>query len=122
MSIITRPRMATRSISMPTSTPNAARADLGRVTLSDRRNSLRGPAQSRARLTIMDGPGAGATHNVLTREQPLVGVSFMLHAELTVGQQCELAFDGRPQKVQGEVVRCRPISGGRYEAAVQIRM
>ena len=121
MSTITRPRVAMRSISMPAATPQPVRKEAARVTLSDRRNSLRGPTQSKARLTVIDGPGAGATYDVLTREQPLVGISFMLHAALTVGQQCELAFDGRPQRMRGEVVRCRPISNGRYEAAVQIR-
>lgn len=99
--------------------------DAARSSLSDRRNTLRGPVQTKARLTLLDAAGeSGASHEVLTRDASLSGISFLLRENLTVGQACRLEFDanGHPaRKYLAEVVRSRPISGGRFEMAVQFR-
>ena len=113
-----RTRMVHKTVSL--SLPTSPAGDAARSSLSDRRNSLRGPATRRARLTVLLAAGAGAAHDVLTREQPSVGVSFMLHEGLTVGQRCEIQFETGPKRT-GEVVRSRPISNGRWEMAVQLQ-
>ncbi|MGC4032055.1 MAG: hypothetical protein QM754_10040 [Tepidisphaeraceae bacterium] len=96
--------------------PEAARA-----SLSDRRTTHRGPVQTRAKLTVLDGPQAGETHEILARDMPLSGLSFLLRESLSVGQQCRLEFaPGQPPAI-AEIVRSRPISGGRYEMALQLR-
>ena len=92
-----------------------------RASLSDRRTTHRGPVQTRVRLTVLDGPGAGTTHEILAREQPLVGLSFLLRESLSVGQQCRVEFGPGTPASLAEIVRSRPISGGRYEMAMQLR-
>lgn len=85
----------------------------------DRRHHTRGPIQSKARLTILDGPTAGITHDVLTRDQSMSGVSFLLRDELVVGQQCRVELETPARTYNAEVIRSRPISGNRYEMALQ---
>ena len=95
--------------------------EVGRVSLSDRRTSHRGPVQTKARLTVLDGPAAGATHEILARDGAMGGLAFLLRESLTVGQQCtvQLLPGGKVQAC--EIVRARPISAGRYEMALQFR-
>ena len=93
-----------------------------RLSLSDRRHSLRGPTHAKAKLTILDGAGAGETHDIHTRDQSLSGLSFLLRQSLSVGQQCRLEFEHQSgQHHVAEIVRSRPISGGRHEMALQFR-
>jgi hypothetical protein len=104
---------------------NAFRSDNARSSLSDRRTSHRGPAQTRARLVLLDAlAGDGATHEIMTRESSLDETTFLLRQALSVGQACRIEFDanGHPARsFLAEVVRSRPISGGRYEMAVELR-
>lgn len=98
--------------------------DATRASLSDRRHSLRGPVQSKAKVALLDGDKPGAKHDVLTRDASLSGISFLLRESWQVGQQCEIEFEanGHPaRKFHAEVVRSRPISAGRFEMAVQFR-
>ena len=100
----------------PATSPPAPQSFWGR----ERRRDLRRPMQSRATLTILDGPGAGASHDVTTRDLSLSGVAFLLKNPLDLGQACRLDMPGQSGGVC-QVVRCRPLSVGKYEIGIQYR-
>ena len=93
------------------------------VVEAERRGENRRAVQTRATLTLLDGEGAGASQDILTRDLALSGISFFLNHPLTVGQNCrvELTLPGGNQTHACEVVRVRAVSAGRFEMAVQVR-
>jgi hypothetical protein len=106
------------SVSAPLSTPMAVLSGA-----RERRRDNRRQIQKSATLTVLDGPLAGSTHQIQTRDLSLSGISFLLRASLAVGETCRIDFDESNdfQVRLCEVVRSRPLSNGRYEMAVQFR-
>src|SRR5688572_23011558 len=74
----------------------------------DRRRDSRRPMQTKAMLTVLDGPMASTSHDIMTRDLSSDGVSFLLRDALNVGQNCriDIPHNGSPgQSWLCEVIR-----------------
>ena len=89
----------------------------------ERRRDVRRPIQAKATVTVLDGPGAGAAHEVQARDLSLSGISFLLREPLAVGQTCRIDMHNSAMLTSHvcEVVRARLLSNGRHEIGVKFR-
>ena len=101
----------------PTSTAPATRPPTDRT---DRRRDNRKSTHTKAVLVVLDGAGANARHEIMTRDCSLSGLSFLLRDALSVGQLCRIDMPAAHGQLC-EVVRARPLSNGRHEMAVKFR-
>ena len=110
-------------IPAPAPAPSAA-ATITPVMLDrDRRGENRRPVQTKGTLTVLDGALEGTTHEVLTRDLSLSGISFLLRDALAIGQNARIDLQSPSGTVAYycEVVRAREVSNGRHEIGVQFR-
>ena len=104
-------------------TSELGRSQIVSLNPPDRRREFRRTLNSRAMVTVLDGPASGASFDVLTRDRSCSGVSFHLRQALSVGLTCRLDLPHQTgtSSYLCEIVRSRPISNGRHEMALQYR-
>jgi hypothetical protein len=90
------------------------------LAFHERRRDARRPVFSKAVLTVLDGPGAGESHEVQARNISMSGICFLLRTSLSTGQLCRIAIGGSPARLC-EIVRSRMLSNGKYEMGVEFR-
>lgn len=94
------------------------------IPFHERRKDARRIVQNKSVLHVLDGPHAGTSFEVQTRDLSMGGSSFLLREALAVGQICRIEVTSPSGKVSSricEIVRSRPLSNGKYEMAVQYR-
>ena len=109
----------TRRSKSPLAPRVAPAVTLAPTSVADRRSSNRNPQHTAATLVVLNGDNSNATHEIVTRDLSLSGVTFLLRESLAVGQRCKLIV-GR-QTHFCEVIRTRLLSNGRHEMAISFR-
>jgi hypothetical protein len=90
----------------------------------DRRRELRNTTAVWVTMTILNGPGAGSTHQLVSRDSSFTGVSFTIDQPLTLGQSCTLYLQNPDQTIArfvAQVIRSRATGQGQYEVALRFQ-
>jgi hypothetical protein len=90
----------------------------------DRRREARATTEMKVTMTVLDGPGAGTTCELRTRDSSFTGVSFSTELPLSLGQNCQLLLEGGDRtfcRFVAMVIRSHMNSEGRYEVAMRFR-
>jgi hypothetical protein len=90
----------------------------------ERRRERRDTAAVRVALTILDGPGAGTTQELTSRDSSYSGVSFTTDQPLSLGQHCQLFLENPDRTIArfvAQVIRSCTTSDGRYHVALRFR-
>lgn len=93
------------------------------TSLDDRRRRPRRGGHDDYEVTVVDGLGAGERHACVYREVTLDSACMLVKADLRAGQRVRVQAlnDGMPSgpSMQGEIVRSRPLTTGRWEVLVE---
>jgi hypothetical protein len=93
------------------------------TSLDDRRRRPRRGGQDEHQVTVIDGLGAGERHVCVYREVNADSASLLVKFDLRAGQRVRIQAlnDGVPAgaSMQGEIVRSRPLTTGRWEVLVE---
>lgn len=93
------------------------------TSLDDRRRRPRRGGHDEHQVTVIDGLCAGERYGCVYREVPPDSASLLVKADLRPGQRVRVQqlSDGLPTGVpqQGEIIRSRPLTTGRWEVLVE---
>lgn len=90
----------------------------------ERRRERRNAAAIKVTMTVLNGPGAGQTRELVTRDSSYSGVSFTTDQPLSVGQSCQLFLQNPDLTIArfvAQVIRSRTNSEGNYEVAMRFK-
>lgn len=90
----------------------------------DRRREQRSTTAVWVTMTILNGPGAGSTHQLVSRDSSFSGVSFTVDQPLSLGQRCTLFLQNPDQTIArfvAQVIRSRTTADGRCEVALRFQ-
>lgn len=93
------------------------------TSLDDRRRRPRRGGHDDYQVTVIDGPGAGERHACVYRDVTADSACMLVKADLRAGQRVRVQalLEGIPSgpSMQGEIVRSRPLTTGRWEVLVE---
>jgi hypothetical protein len=90
----------------------------------ERRRERRETAAIKVTMTILNGPGAGRTQELTSRDSSFSGVSFTTDQPLSLGQSCQLFLQNPDRTVarfMAQVIRSRTTVDGCYDVALRFR-
>jgi hypothetical protein len=90
----------------------------------ERRRERRDTAAIKVTMTVLNGPGAGQTRELVTRDTSFGGVSFTTDQPLSIGQSCELFLQNPDLTIArfvAQVIRSRTNGEGHHEVAMMFK-
>ncbi len=90
----------------------------------DRRREKRNTASVWVTMTILNGPGAGSAHQLVSRDTSFGGVSLTVDQPLSLGQSCRIYLQNPDQTIArfvAQVIRSRTNTQGRYDVALRFQ-
>lgn len=90
----------------------------------ERRRERRNAASIKVTMTVLNGPGAGQTKELVTRDTSFGGVSFTTDQPLSIGQSCQLFLQNPDLTIArfvAQVIRSRTNGEGNYEVAMMFK-